>query len=128
MSEVVKGSPSIGIAYSTYVPSLLKAHPDVVDYVEVPFELLCHDPKVGQLVNLIPVVLHCASLSIAGFVPPSRKTIDDITRWIAATKTPWLGEHLSFIVADRMDAGPMAEEVARGEPYNIGYTVTPRHE
>jgi uncharacterized protein len=125
MFERLSGSPSVGIAYSSYVPSLLNANSSAVDYVEVPFELLCYDPKVGHLVDTIPVILHCASLSIAGFVPPPRKTIDEIEKWIVATKTPWLGEHLSFIVADRMDAGPMVEEVARGEPYNIGYTVTP---
>jgi uncharacterized protein (UPF0276 family) len=72
-----------------------------------------------------PIVLHCASLSIAGTVPPSAETVADIAGWVSRTRTPWLGEHLSFITAEREIAGGLADEYAPGEPYNIGYTVSP---
>jgi uncharacterized protein len=72
-----------------------------------------------------PIVLHCASLSVAGAVAPAESTVEEIRGWIERTRTPWLGEHLSFITAERAEAGPVADEYAPGEPYNIGYTVCP---
>jgi uncharacterized protein (UPF0276 family) len=96
-----------------------------VDYVEVPFELLQHNPDVLSLASVKPVVLHCASLSIAGSVPPAPRTVEGIAQWIGRTRTPWLGEHLSFVTADRTAAGEGAEPYAPGEPFNIGYTVSP---
>jgi uncharacterized protein len=117
--------PAIGIAYSGYTPRFLERHPDAIDYVEVPFELLRHDPSVLDVRARKPIVLHCASLSVAGAVPPAEETIDAVRAWIERTETEWLGEHLSFITASREAAGPNADEYAPGEPYNIGYTVCP---
>lgn len=117
--------PAIGIAYSGYTPRFLAEHPDAVDYVEVPFELLRHDPSVLDVRALAPIVLHCASLSVAGAVPPAEETIEAVRGWIERTATDWLGEHLSFITASREAAGLNADEYAPGEPYNIGYTVCP---
>jgi len=117
--------PRIGIAYSSYTPTFLREYSDIIDYVEVPFELLRHDPSVIEVSALKPIVLHCASLSIAGAVPPSVLTVKAIQDWIERTQTPWLGEHLSFITAEREQTEPFADEYAPGEPYNIGYTVSP---
>lgn len=126
MNETFEGpGPAIGIAYSGYTSTFLRHHPDAIDYVEVPFELLEHDPAAIEVRAVKPIVLHCASLSIAGSVPPPPETVAAIRRWVAETETPWLGEHLSFITADRQIAGPGADEYAPGEPYNIGYTVHP---
>lgn len=119
------GRAAIGIAYSGYTPTFLRRHADQVDYVEVPFELLEHNPAAIEVRGEKPIVLHCASLSIAGSVPPAAETVAAIGRWIDETGTPWLGEHLSFITADRATAGPGADEYAPGEPYNLGYTVHP---
>jgi uncharacterized protein (UPF0276 family) len=121
----VSGPPQVGLAYNAYIPEFLRNHPDAVDYIEVPFELLCHDPGVAQISAAKPIVLHCASLSIAGSVPPAPTTVSAVEEWIRRTGTPWLGEHLSFILADRDAAGEFADEYAPGEPYNIGYTVSP---
>jgi uncharacterized protein len=115
----------IGIAFSPAAEALAKSHPDDFDYIEVPFELLQHDPSAIAVSRLRPVVLHCASLSLGGAVRPPSKTVTAIRNWIRRTKTPWLGEHLSFITADRHLAGEMADEYAPGQPYNIGYTVSP---
>lgn len=119
------GPPAVGIAYSGSTPALIERHPEAIDYVEVPFELLRHNPSVIEVGEAKPIVLHCASLSVAGQVAPSDETVDAIAGWIERTGTPWLGEHLSFISAEREVAGEHADEYAPGEPYNIGYTVCP---
>lgn len=58
-------------------------------------------------------------------MPPTEATVAAISDWVERTETPWLGEHLSFITAEREKAGPFPDEYAPGEPYNIGYTVCP---
>lgn len=126
MNDVFERStPAVGIAYSGSTHAFLHHHPEAVEYVEVPVELLQHNPAVIAIREIKPVVLHCASLSIAGAVEAPQQTITTIRHWIAETETPWLGEHLSYITADRRLAGPGADEYAPGEPYNIGYTVHP---
>lgn len=117
--------PRLGIAYSGYTPAFLARHSALVDYVEVPFELLQHDPSVIEIGSKTPIILHCASLSLGGNVAASPDVFDAIKGWLDRTESPWLGEHLSFITADRGLAGAYAEEYAPGEPYNLGYTVSP---
>ncbi len=124
-AKVWSNHPAIGIAFSGSTPKFVRENPNAIDYVEVPFELLRHDPNVIEIAALKPIVLHCASLSIAGSVPPTEKTVVAIQDWVHRTQTPWLGEHLSFITAEREQAGEFADEYAPGEPYNIGYTVSP---
>jgi uncharacterized protein (UPF0276 family) len=97
----------------------------LVDYVEVPYELLRHDPRVLGVRAQAPIVLHCASLSVGGTVPCPGQTLDEIEDWVAQTDTPWIGEHLAFITAERRQAGPAPQAYAPGEPYNVGYTVSP---
>lgn len=117
--------PAVGVAYNGAVPAFLDLHPGLVDYVEVPYELLRHDPRVLEVRSLAPVVLHCASLSVGGTVPCPEQTLAEVGDWAARTETPWIGEHLAFITAERGHAGPAPQEYAPGEPYNIGYTVSP---
>jgi uncharacterized protein (UPF0276 family) len=118
-------SPAVGAAYCAYTPSFVKANPNALDYVEVPFELLCHDPSVSLLGDRIPIVLHCASLSVASPDVCSKRTVEQVQEWVKSTSSPWIGEHLAFITADREEAGGIADAYAPGEPYNIGYTVSP---
>jgi uncharacterized protein len=118
------GRPRIGIAWSRYVHGFLERHGEAVDFVEIPFELLQYDPSVVEISSLRPIVLHCASLSLAGSVAPSDRTVSDLQRWIERTETPWVGEHLSFILAERGAAGHL-DEHAPGEPFNLGYTACP---
>jgi uncharacterized protein len=115
----------LGIAYSRYTPSFVERHPDAIDYVEVPYELLRHNPATAASVGGKQIVLHCASLSMAGSVPAPPQVLDDVQSWIERTRTPWVGEHLSFITAERDADGGFADEYAPGEPWNIGYTVSP---
>jgi uncharacterized protein (UPF0276 family) len=117
--------PAIGVAYSKSTPDFIRGNPGVVDYIEVPFELLCHNPAVAHEVGSTPVILHCASLSIAGSVAPAAALVSGVQEWVERTRTPWLGEHLSFVTAERESSGGFADEYAPGEPWNIGYTVSP---
>jgi uncharacterized protein (UPF0276 family) len=124
-SDIWGGPPKLGLAYSAGVPAFVHKHSATIDYLEVPYELLRHNPAVIRDVGeLKPLVLHCASLSIAGSVRATSDTLDQVVHWIEVTRTPWLGEHLSFISADRPAAG-LFDAYAPGEPYNIGYTVSP---
>lgn len=112
----------VGIAYSGYVPQLMETCPGQVDFVEIPFELLCHNPRILDQLGTHRVILHSASLNIAGPVRPGADLVESLRNWIEITKTPWVGEHLAFITA-ASDFG--AEEYAPGEPYNLGFTVSP---
>jgi uncharacterized protein (UPF0276 family) len=116
--------PSLGLAFSSTVLRFAEANREEVDHLEIPFELLRHAPETIERVDF-PVLLHCASLSIAGSVACGEHTLSQIAYWIARTRTPWLGEHLAFITSRRSEAGAVAEQYAPGEPYNIGYTVGP---
>ena len=107
--------PAIGIAYAAYVGSFLDAHADEVDYVEIPFELLRHDPTVLAVGDCKPIILHCASLSLAGTVPCPGATVAQIGAAARRTATPWIGEHLAFVTAERPGVP--------GAPYEVGYTV-----
>jgi uncharacterized protein len=121
----LRSTPGVGVAYSARTPPFLASHPGSIDYIEIPFELLQHAPGVGDIAKNQPVVLHCASLSVAGSVPAADETFAAVQDWVDRLDSPWLGEHLSFISADPLLAGAHADAYAPGEPYNIGYTVSP---
>jgi hypothetical protein len=109
----------IGLAYGPGSVDFVRRNPGLVDYIELPFELLRHDPSTASIQSLAPIVLHCASLSIAGFVPPSAATVDAILREADRTRTPWIGEHLAFISADPLGG-------TLHEPTTLTYTVCPQ--
>jgi len=114
------GVTRIGLAYGVGVPGFLASHPGLIDYVEVPFEQLRHTPEVAAIQETLPVVLHCASLSIAGFVAAPDATIGEIAREAERTGTPWIGEHLAFTSADGLAEG------APAAPTELTYTVCPQ--
>lgn len=107
----------VGLAYGPGVPELVASAPGLVDYVEVPFEQLRHTPAVASLQERIPLVLHCASMSVAGFLPPTDETLDAILAETQRTATPWIGEHLAFISADGLN---------EASPTALTYTVCPQ--
>lgn len=121
-----KSTPWIGIAYSDYVNDFAIKNDALIDYVEVPYELLKHDPAVFKISAVKPIILHCATLSVAGSVRTTDEDIENIRFWAKKTNTPWIGEHLSFISTARAHLNEKyADEYAPGEPYNIGYTMPP---
>jgi len=116
------GTTSIGLGFGPIVPEFLATSPDLLDYVEIPFEQLIHSPEVAEIQNSIPVILHCASMSVAGFVPPDEATLKSIDIEARRTKTPWIGEHLAFISADPLQA----DEETAGSPTTLTYTLCPQ--
>lgn len=116
------GATAVGLAYGPIVPELIDANPELVDYVEIPFEQLRHSPAVGSIQDTIPVILHCASMSVAGFVPPGEATLDAIDREAERTHTPWIGEHLAFISAESLDQ----DADSAGPGTALTYTVCPQ--
>jgi uncharacterized protein len=117
--------PLIGVAYAGYLREFLHRHPGAVDYVEVPYELLRHDPTVFQISAVKPLVLHCASLSIAGSRRCNNRTLHEIKQWVDTTRTPWIGEHLAFVRAEKPKRVGDDALHARNDEYEVGYTVSP---
>lgn len=112
----------IGLAYGPGVPEFIVAHVGLLDYIEIPFEQLKHSPTLAEIQNEVPVLLHCASLSVAGFVSPDSNTIDAVGCEAIRTRTPWIGEHLAFVSADSLSEGAGG----CGEPTLLTYTVCPQ--
>src|SRR5438067_4873365 len=99
--SVSRRRPLVGLGYSDYVRPLLLDEPDLFDFVEIPFELLRANPQVVPIANCRQVLLHSASLSMAGEVAPDEATWNAVGDWIGRTATPWLSEHLAFFTAHR---------------------------
>ncbi|HSS18576.1 MAG TPA: DUF692 family protein [Pyrinomonadaceae bacterium] len=116
------GTTAVGLALGPIVPEFIEANPELIDYVEIPFEQLRHAPEVGAIQKDLPVILHCASMSVAGFVPPDESTLAAIEIETVRTGTPWIGEHLAFITADGIDA----EDQGSKSPTALTYTVCPQ--
>jgi uncharacterized protein (UPF0276 family) len=113
------GAVAVGLAFGPIVPEFVSANPGLIDYVEIPFEQLRHSPESGSIQETVPVILHCASMSVAGFVPPDDGTLTAIEREAERTRTPWIGEHLAFITAEPI-------EHDHTQPTSLTYTVCPQ--
>lgn len=116
---------AIGLAYGPLIHHVLDTYPTLIDYVEIPFEQLRHAPETARIQQTLPAILHCASLSMAGFVPPSEETIQSVVEAATSMQTPWLGEHLAFISADPPPGEPELSE--NGEGISLTYTVCPQY-
>ena len=113
---------AVGLAHGPGIVEFLQSNPGLADYIEVPFEQLRHTPELGAIQEEFPVVLHCASLSVAGFIAPSETTIAAIQQESVRTKTPWIGEHLAFVSAD----GIHEEGDRDTAPTNLTFTLCPQ--
>ena len=119
--EASAGRTQLGLAYGPTALAYLDACPDALDYIEIPFEQLRHSPETAALQTRIPLVLHCASVSVAGTVPPSDRTFEAIADAAARLRTPWIGEHLAFVSAEGLEDGD--ETIS---PSALTYTVCPQ--
>lgn len=120
--ETGEGRTQIGLAYGPGFEEFIASNAGRIDYAEIPFEQLRHTPQLGIVQEQLPIVLHCASLSVAGFIPPSKATVDALLEHAARTCTPWIGEHLAFVSADGVN-----EEADRDvTPTNLTYTLCPQ--
>lgn len=82
-----RAGTAVGLAHSPYVAELVERLPGALDYVEIPFEQLRHAPATADIQRQIPLVLHCASMSVGGFVPPEESTLEAIEQWRQRTRT-----------------------------------------
>lgn len=89
------GATAIGITWSPHTRHFIAEYPKYFDFVEIAFEQLHYGTEVDDFP--VPIVLHCASLSLAGFVDPSPALINSVSDCISDTSTPWIGEHLAFL-------------------------------
>jgi len=112
------GGPQVGLAYGPGIAEFVAAQRPLVDYIEIPFEQLRHAPQLASIQDGVPVVLHCASLSVAGFVYPTEPTVLAIAAEAQRTRTPWIGEHLAFVSADGL--------TETDEATALTYTVCPQ--
>jgi uncharacterized protein len=129
--------PAVGMASTESLPDLLKTEPGLVDFVEVPFEQMAHTPAFLDQLGGAPIILHCASLSLAGDLAPRPDVVESLGRWIAASRTPWLGEHLAYISMssddeerERLPFAPSVDGLKPGETdtaHNVAYTVSPQY-
>jgi uncharacterized protein (UPF0276 family) len=120
--EFTSAVTRLGLAHGPGITEFLDLHPDSIDYVEMPFEQLRHNPALGEIQERLPILLHCASMSVAGFIPPSQETLDAMQQQTERTATPWIGEHLAFVSAD----GIHEEGDRDTAPTNLTYTVCPQ--
>jgi uncharacterized protein (UPF0276 family) len=128
------GRTAVGLSYSSFAERVVSEQSEQIDFVEIPFEQLLHMPEAIRLRESVPLLLHCASLSIAGNSPPGPSLISRLLECIGQTATPWLGEHISYVRADgvwreiaehpALLAGAATEFTAA--PFNVGYTVSPQ--
>jgi uncharacterized protein len=116
------GVTQLGLAYGPGILGFIESNPAVVDYVELPFEQLRHSPELASIQDAVPLILHCASMSVAGFVPPSETTVQAIGREVARTRSPWIGEHLAFVSADGINEAAERDN----SPTNLTYTICPQ--
>jgi len=112
----------LGLAHGPGILEFMEANQGLIDYVEMPFEQLRHAPELASIQELAPVILHCASMSVAGFVPPSETTVNAIGLEAERTATPWIGEHLAFVSADGINEEPDRDTT----PTNLTYTLCPQ--
>jgi hypothetical protein len=119
--EPVSGRPLIGLSAGPIIAEVLERHRGLIDYVEMPFEQVRHHPPSADLQEEVPLLLHCSSMSVAGFVPPAEDTLDRIWQLADRMRTPWIGEHLAFISAEAL-----ADEASGVPPTELTYTVCPQ--
>jgi uncharacterized protein len=132
MAGALGPGTAVGLSYSSFAERFVAQRPGCVDYVEIPFEQLVHTPVAVALGGDVPLLLHCASLSLAGNAPPSARLVDQLTTFIETTRTPWVGEHLAYVRADGVlrqyaeHPALVADDLDPSEPFNVGYTVSPQ--
>jgi uncharacterized protein len=129
--EADSGRTQLGLAYGPSALTYLDSHPEDLDYIEVPFEQLRHTPEVAALQERIPMILHCASVSVAGTVPPTRITLEAIADLATRMRTPWIGEHLAFVSAESLEDDRSNDHHDDGhcdpaDPTQLTYTVCPQ--
>lgn len=109
----------VGLAYSPSARRIADTHAGLVDFLEIPFELLESQP---ELLERDPpkqrVLLHSASLSLAGALPTPEYKLRSLADWAHRLQVPWISEHVAYVAAPRLDDATLP-------PFETGFTVPP---
>lgn len=114
---VQSGDVGVGMAFGPPALAAMRRQ-GLIDYIEVPFEQLRHDSSAISFQQHVPAILHCASMSVAGFVDAAQEAVDALVKQVHLTQSPWVGEHLAFVSANAVEPG--------GPPVALHYTVCPQ--
>jgi len=117
--KTLTSNPSIGLSYSESTRRIIAKTPSIVDHIEVSYELLEARPESWEHLQAHPLILHCASLSLAGIARPSEETLVSIRHWLNETNSPWLGEHIGYHLFSSLSAQN------KGAIETTGYTLAP---
>ncbi len=93
--------PKIGITWSPYLASYMTELGELADYIEISYEQIQHG--VGEKQLPLSTILHCASLSVAGFNLPADSIIEKVHQTALDLNSPWIGEHLAYISGDSIN-------------------------
>src|SRR4029079_5952104 len=77
---------AVGMSFGPILAPPLAAAPALLDYVEVPYEQLRISPATAEIGRQLPIVLHCSSMSVAGFVPPEERTLGGIQHLVSVNR------------------------------------------
>ncbi len=108
----------IGLAYSPSARRIADRCPELVDHLEIPFELIRAEPSLLDSLEGQQVLLHSASLSLAGALPLDRIKVDELAAMRARLSSPWISEHAAFIDAPNPHA-------PQHGVYESGFTIAP---
>jgi uncharacterized protein len=126
---------AVGLSYCAFAERIVARRSAPLDFVEIPFEQLVSTPAAIRLRDKIPLLLHCASLSLAGNAQPAAALVERLAQCIEETRTPWLSEHLAYVRADGRWRDIAEHQALLGDadgdgavtpPFNVGYTVSPQ--
>lgn len=111
----------VGLAFGPSASRIASRYPELVDYLEVPFELLASTPNLLRRTNASRILLHSASLSVGGNCRLKRRTVEAVRKSLAQTRSPWLSEHLAFVEASALDEPASSSD----RSYHTGFTIAP---
>lgn len=93
---------AVGLAFSPSALRTIDIAPGLIDYLELPYELAIRAPAVLKKISDFPVILHSATLSLAGNGSEQAllERAGHIAAMAARLESPWIGEHLAYIEAE----------------------------
>ena len=116
---------AVGIAFSPASANVIALHPGLIDFVEIAFEQLVHDPSNAQICGQTPVILHCSALNLGGAAEVDPQQLSQVVELTSALRSPWLGEHLAFSRSHDL-ASTLKSNTKSGKEVQIGFTVCPQ--
>jgi uncharacterized protein (UPF0276 family) len=124
----------VGCSYFPSAPAVLDSLRDLVDFVEISPDMLCHEEMVDgdtrmrlvpslldtalRATDGLPVTVHGLELSIGTAAGWNAAYVDVLDEFRLARAFPWHSEHLGFLLAERANG----ERVHAGVPLPLPFT------